>query len=165
MYNSQVQRRMNLKNKREIRQLLIVAKYYFILAKRQVRKITKEDLRKTPRIFESEDFQKKSSKSLLLFTAHLGSCAVRMTTIDELLQSDRWKYYKDIKDKKIQPDDDNIRKFIHHLMRHNIGHNESYRSKDFKEIREYFNRTTFEKMYEGINNVLKDMEKEIKKIL
>lgn len=175
---------MNITNendKREISQLWFVALYYFECAIKIKNEVPSEHLQKT--VQEITDIYEKQAKSgckeeiipqdickkIMLLNAHLGSCAVRLNTIDELLgkeygTSSKWTLYEKLKNKNNENDiKDNAKKIIHFLLRHNIAHHEkeALLKQEYINMQNGFRRFTIGDLYKSIDLVMKEIEKDI----
>jgi hypothetical protein len=163
---------------REAIQLLWVANQYYDLAMKikSDKKLTAKDLHITVNDLadkcQSISDINNQIALLMKINAHLGSCAVRLNTIDEILgrsyTSSRWFFYKGLLDKKdkLQASDivDNLNIIIHCLMRHNIAHREDPPGNPaYKKMRESFNRLSIGKLLCNMRHVKEDIEADLRK--
>ncbi|MHC4489289.1 MAG: hypothetical protein ACYSW7_08970 [Planctomycetota bacterium] len=112
------------------------------------------------------------NRALMEINAHLGSCAVRLNTIDEILGksyiSSRWYFYQGLVEKKdkLQTYDitDNLNIIIHFLMRHNVAHREDPPGNQaYKTMRDTFNQLKIEELLNNMHCVKKDIKADIEK--
>jgi len=171
---------MEKEHKREIVQLWWVANHYFDLAEKVIsdNKLTTTDLQiKVKELAEKcqslSDIENNATNSALMeINAHLGSCAVRLNTIDEILGksyiSIRWYFYHGLVEKKdkLQPYEitDNLNMIIHCLMRHNVAHREDPPGDQaYETMRDTFNQLNIEELFENIRRVKKNIKADIEK--
>ena len=167
---------------REIGQLWLFARHYFSLARRLKKKLPENYLNKTPRDiahkYPNPSDAKSNDKRVILMTAHLSSCSVRLYTIDETLEEklrrnsrifpDYLKQYANYKtvqqlQKVLMRNKD---KHIHQMLRDNVAHTErSLRSKERKNLYEARQRTieklTYREIYDSVNKVVQRFKKEL----
>ena len=167
--------------KREIRQLWLFAKHYFLLAKRLKSKLPPKYLNKTPRdisnSYPNPAAAKVKDKSLMLMTAHLSSCSVRLVTIDERIQknlgeTDRiCSNYLDLcksgssvtqlQKILLQKKDE----YIHQMLRDSVAHIERspHRNKHkedlFEARQQILEKLTFREIYDSIDKVVQRFKK------
>jgi hypothetical protein len=92
---------------REIKQLRFIGTYYFVLSQKIKNRLPKDILASSVRVitdrFSREQAFKGDQRRVMLLTAHLGSCAIRLATIDEILGEDisrkRFHTYKTLEGK------------------------------------------------------------------
>jgi Mg2+ and Co2+ transporter CorA len=156
--------------KREIKQLWFMAKHYFSLSTRIKNKLNTAQLKLTPKdTAQTWNNQPKPSSNLKRFTlmlAHLSSCAIRLNTIDEILNSTRWQIYQQIKRNKqlsiriLRKKSKNI---IHCLLRHIVAHSEpSSKSKSqYIEMENYLQSLSLQQIYTKMNSVINSIRKEL----
>ena len=110
--------------------------------------------------------------ALMKINAHLGSCAVRLNTIDEILGksyiSTRWYFYQGLVEKKdkLQASDmtDNLDMVVHCLMRHNVAHREDPPgNKAYEIMREMFDKLKIEVLVENMRRVKEGIKADIEK--
>jgi hypothetical protein len=175
---------MTAEHKREIRQLWFIADHYLKTAKRNKNRLTNKDLSTTisniaeiGQRFDQSKFG-GSERTIMLLNAHLASCAMRLTTIDEILgrhyTSRRWKDYKDLisKGKKgtlKECDIENCLEVIAHcLLRHNTAHREKQPAgfNDWKSTMEKaLQKVTTKELYKNMELVIESIKNDIAKIL
>lgn len=165
---------------REIGQLWFAGLYYFECATKVKNDIKNDFLNYT--VQEITDIYEKQNdpnytgekipieicKNIMLFTAHLGSCAVRISTIDELLGEKyqvkgRWKLYKKLdKNNTKYKIKKNLNQIIHFLLRHNIAHYEKKPlSNQRKNMQEVLIKLKINILYEKMEYIKKNMEFDI----
>lgn len=168
---------------REIRQLWLFSKHYFSLARKLKKKLPENSLNKTlldisykyPNPFDATG----NDKRLMVMTAHLSSCSIRLCTIDERIEKNLGKssrifpnYLNEFKSSKkiIQLQAalrQNINKHIHQMLRDNVAHIErSPASKKQKgnlyEARQrVLESLTYQKTYDSVDKVLQKFKKEL----
>jgi hypothetical protein len=155
---------------REKSQLFVCAKHYFNLAKNLKDKIDKKDLELTVEKCK-EKFIKEISiddsklPNWYLFTIHLGSCSVRLETIESILESNTYQRYRDLLRLK---DDANLedlyrlikKDIVHMLNRHKIGHKEESLTKpSYKFLKNKWENLKLIEIYSSIENALIRIEK------
>jgi len=173
---------MKAEHKREIRQLWFVADHYLKTAKRYKNRLTNGDLSTTigdiAKIDQRFDESKfgGSERSIMLLNAHLASCAIRLSTIDEILgkhyTSTRWDVYKGLKAKgnglKESDIEDNLKNIAHCLLRHNTAHREKQPAgfNGWKSTMEKaLQKVTIQKLHENMELVIQRIKNDIAKIL
>jgi len=168
--------------KREIGQLWLFAEHYFSLATRLKRKLPKNYLNKTARDiankYPNPSDASGNDKRLLLVTAHLSSCSVRLCTIEETLEEklpgdsrifpDYLKHcanYKTVQQlqKVLTRNKD---KHTHQMLRDNVAHTErSFRTNKHKNLYEARQRTLellrYQEIYDSVNKVVQRFKKEL----
>ncbi len=135
----------------EIKKLRFVAEKYYDLAMDEKKSVLNEELKLTVAELKNKclnlsDLQ--SNQHLIYFSAHLASCAVRLCSIEEILESKRLDRYNEIIGwhdvGKIQ---NRIRTsmniYIHFFLRHMVAHSESKRLDMTKKNA----RVVYEEMY------------------
>ena len=165
-------------HKREILQLWCVANLYLDLSEKIIsaKKLAKKDLQITVKELadkcRSISDIKDAVAYLMEINAHLGSCAVRLNTIDEIFgksyTSSRWYFYQGLVEKKdkLQAFDitDNLKTIIHCLMRHNVAHREDPPGNQaYKTMRDTFNQLKIEELLDNMHCVKKDIKADIGK--
>lgn len=120
------------KNKREIQQLWNAAKFYWEELLNEKTNISRTDINE-PIKFLIEKYEKYSegyNKAFFRYSCHLGSCAIRLYSIDELMGSQaRHRVYTNwwrTGCKKNPPEDaPELGQISHYLLRQMIAHHEN----------------------------------------
>jgi hypothetical protein len=107
----------------------------------------------------------------MLLTAHLGSCAIRLVTIEEILGEDiskkRLHTYNSLKGKnditceKLKRVKERI---IHFLLRNNVGHHEPHGMGDkpsYNTMEKFLGKLSINQIFESMKSVIEDIEKDI----
>jgi hypothetical protein len=151
--------KMKDKYQREITQLWWVAELYSKMAEKTKNKLKKKELQTT--VKEHADRCNNISdingtdKWLMLLTAHLTSCAVRLCTIDDIMHSDRQRFYKQlVKDNELEDSSlrNNLDKIVHYLLRHNVAHPEDWskRKMQYGKMQTTFMNLTIYELYDNM---------------
>jgi hypothetical protein len=165
---------MNEDERREIAQLWAVAEMYYTLATDAKSHLVPTELKMTVGEF-AERCKNRSyldEHTPLLFTvAHLASCAVRLHSIEEKLNSKRWQEYWKIATSKDQERikqelKNNIDSFIHFLMRHGVAHSESERKnsrykKAFKVMYDFYLTLSYESVLQAMAAARQSIKNEL----
>lgn len=119
--------------RRELDQLLLVAKHYLELAKRHAKR-HQGVLNKTIDAVTGNHVAGKTGEGELIL-AHAGSCAIRLSTMSEVLGSQQrysFKYYQNMKRKScltkqqlIIDINANLDEYLHDLLRDHVAHEEN----------------------------------------
>lgn len=167
----------------EIEQLLTVAKLYLKLSKSAKNKLNNK-LLNTP--IKKLTNQEKSNSNLIKYSAHLGSCAIRLFTIDDKLKNEsndpksmvnslsciRINCYNDMKQDedyiKYTKNDIISNNLLHIVFRHNIAHLEEDKKIGSNPAKEHFQNIFIEFSHKELNtnlNIIYDsIRKDLKKI-
>ena len=161
---------------REIKQLWFIGNYYFLLSQKIKNRLPKDILASSVRVitdrFSCEQAFVGDQRRVMLLTAHLGSCAIRLATIDEILGKDisrkRLHTYNtlegkpDMTCKKLERDKQRI---IHFVLRHNIGHQEPHgkRKQSHNTMEEFLGKLSVEQVFESMESVIRDIRKDIQR--
>jgi len=117
---------------------------------------------------QSDDFH---NKPLFVFTCHLTSCAMRLYSIDEKKQYQRYRNYQDWwnnrqKGKKYFSSN-NTGQIIHCVLRNLVAHSEDKckgtKKRSYVELMNYYNCLSFDDIYSGIGSVIKAIENDLTK--
>ncbi len=122
------------------------------------------------------DIDTKSTKENI-FSAHLGSCAIRLSTIEELFKkcgkdSERNKTYnalRKLSDVSQETIEENIRKvkIFHLFFRNIIAHREPQgegKKKVYQEMERFFKAQSHDKVYNHIQKALYEIKTDIERI-
>ena len=151
---------MNEDKRREIAQLWAVAEMYYTLATTAKSHLDPTELKMTVDDFkkgcEGKSYLYKHT-SLLYTVAHLTSGAIRLYSIEQRLNSERWKKYDAIKklgkDKEVKKElEENIDGVIHFLLRHGVVHSETERNKKkaFEAMYDFFLTLSYELIFQAM---------------
>ncbi len=168
---------MTKNHKREIIQLWWAADQYFGLAEQTKKNLKKNDLKTNVQGLANKCQHmsdiKDVNEQLMLLNAHLGSCAVRLYSIDELLgkhyTSTRWFLYVGLEAKKNNLKKDDIMvysdKIVHILLRHNVAHEEELAEKkaEHKTMQDALQDVEIGRLYESMRLVRGEIGTELKK--
>jgi|GEM_PF-6765226 len=159
---------------REIKQLWTIGKYYFSLSLKIKNRLPKGILASSIRAitdrFSCGQAFVGDQRRVMLLTAHLGSCAIRLATIDEIFGEDisrkRLHTYNtlegkaDLTCKRLERDRHRI---IHFILRHNIGHQEPHgsRKQSHNTMEEFLGKLGVEQVFESMESVIRDIQKDI----
>ena len=170
---------INNEQKREIKQLWFIGQYYFALSRKIKNRLPEAILFKSIKDI-TKDFCAMLSivgdlRSAMLLTAHLGSCAVRLDTIEQILGIEISKKRLQKYDSLIgEKENLTLKKFegtekyiIHFLLRNNIGHHEPHAVSDnmaFNTAEKFFQALTINKIFESMKIVIKNIKSDIKKV-
>lgn len=170
---------------REIVQLWWAADEYFKLAKtaKADDELSDKDLQTTVKQLGENCSHlsniRGTNERLMRLNAHLGSCAIRLYSIDEKnwhksRGPGRWQDYENLKAKKDSLTVEDVlpkkKRVVHFLLRHNVAHEEDAMSNSkYKEafdiMQEALQGLTIKELYENMCLVMKEMAKEIKPII
>jgi hypothetical protein len=162
--------------KREIKQLRSISQHYFVLSRKIKNRLPEAILSKSIKTI-TQDFSAAQSivgdlRSAMLLTAHLGSCAVRLDTIEQILG-------KEISNQRLQKYDSLIGEkenltlqrlkgtenhIIHFLLRNNIGHFEPHGvsgNMAFNTAEKFFQALTINQIFESMEKVIKSIKGDI----
>ena len=172
---------MSKKNdmRREAIQLWRIANYYFCEARSLMNNLQPEFLQqKISSIAENQmniKIEAEPTKEMI-FSAHLGSCAIRLSTIEELLfrcgkESERKKTYdalRKLSDVSQDTIEGNIRNLniFHLFFRNIIAHREPQgegRKKVYQEMERFFKARTHDEVYNYIQKSLEETKTDIEK--
>ena len=166
---------MPAEQKREIKQLWLISNYYFGLSQKIKDRLPEGVLPSSIQAI-TDNFSYKSAfvgdqRRIMLLTAHLGSCAIRLVTIEDILGVDisrkRLQKYKSL------AGDNNltcnklklaVKRIIHFLLRNNIGHYEPHamaNKQSYNTMEEFLKKLTIQQIFESMKSVIKDIEKDI----
>jgi hypothetical protein len=150
---------------RELKQLWFVPEMYFHMAQSEKERVSQELLQCTVGELASRCISPQGieqNQNLICAGAHLMSCAVRLFSIEECVESKRYKEYQKIRewgdDSEIKKEIETyLNKYIHFLLRHMVAHSESKRSMFPKY------KTAYETMYKvywslDFNSIFNSME-------
>jgi hypothetical protein len=150
---------MKDKYQREITQLWWVAERYSKMSEKTKNKLKEKELQTTvkehaDRCHNISDI-KGPDKWLMLLTAHLTSCAVRLCTIDDIMHSERQRFYKQLVQEKDLENSrlrNNLDKIVHYLLRHNVAHPEDWseRKIQYGKMQTTFMNLTIDELYENM---------------
>jgi len=164
--------------KREIKQLWFISQYYFALSRKIKNRLPEAILSKSIRII-TQDFSAVQSivgdlRSAMLLTAHLGSCAVRLDTIEQILGkeiSKRLQKYDSLIGEKenltLQRLEGTENHIIHFLLRNNIGHLEPHAvscNMAFNTAEKFFQALTINQIFESMIIVIKSIKGDINQV-
>lgn len=166
--------------KREIGQLWLFAKHYFSLARRLKNKLPAEYLNKTLREisykYPNPIAATGHDKSLMLMTAHLSSCSMRLVTVGERLEKNHMgRVFADKYSEKFNKSQcvgeiakelmKNRNKYIHKMLRDNVGHIErekkTNRANIYEARQQTIEKLTFGQIYDSIDKVVQRFKKEL----
>jgi len=171
---------MNDERKREIDQLWRISQHYFALSRRMRNRTPKSFLSKSIKIITQEISGAKTIdgglRCAMLLTAHLGSCAVRLDTIEHILgknisRTRLQKYDSLIGEKenltlqRLQGTENHI---IHFLLRNNIGHYEPQAVSNndaYNKAEEFFQALSIEQIFDSMEIVIKSIKDDKNKII
>ena len=165
---------------REIVQLWWVAKKYFKLAETAKEGLLDNDLQ--TKVGQLADKCKQLSditgtnEKLMCLNAHLGSCAIKLYSIDENIRgrSKRWNDYKDLEKKNATLTPNEVKQkassIVHFLLRHNVSHEEDEAKKKkyegaYKVMQEALQDLKIKELYENMQLVMQAMEPEIEPMI
>jgi hypothetical protein len=167
---------MTAEQKREIKQLWLISNYYFNLSQkikdRLPQRVLSSSIQATADNFSSKSAFVGDQRRIMFLTAHLGSCAIRLVTIEDILGTDisrkRLQKYKSL------VGDNNltcnklklaVKGIIHFLLRNNIGHYEPHgmaSKQSYNTMEEFLKKLTIQQIFESMKSVIKDIGKDIK---
>lgn len=154
--------------KREIKQLWYISQYYLALSRRIKNRLPEAILSKSIKIITQDIGAVQSivgdHRSAMLLTAHLGSCAVRLNTIEQILGKEisrqRLQKYDSLIGEKenltLQSLEGTENNIIHFLLRNNIGHLEPHAVSNnmaFNTAEEFFQALTINQIFESMEMV------------
>lgn len=150
---------------REIMQLWYAAQLCYSLVPKN---IDSADMVKTVALWsvECENSDDFYTKPLFTFSCHLASCAIRLYSIDEKKDYQRYKDYqnwwKDVKNKRAFSDAE-LSCVIHCILRNVVAHNEKQgeRTRNYNEIKNYYFGLTFYDLYNGMKDVINSIAQEL----
>ena len=163
---------------REVKQLWRIANYYFCEAKSLKTNLQPKFLKQE--ISEIADNQINATIETqpteeMKFSAHLGSCAIRLATIEERLcscgkESKRNKTYNalrqlsDVSQDTLEKNTQNINIF-HFLFRNIIAHKEPQGEgkKVYQEMEKFFKARNHDEAYSSIRKSLEEIKSDIEK--
>lgn len=165
---------MTDEQKREIKQLWFIGNYYFQLAQRIKTRLPKNVLGRSVQDLTTGFLIKPAfeadQRRVMLLTAHLGSCATRLATIDEIfgdnISKKRLHTYNtlegksDLTCKKLEQ---NRHRIIHFILRHNIGHQEPHgkRKQSHNTMEDFLGQLSVRQIFESMESALRDIRKDI----
>jgi hypothetical protein len=166
---------MTAEQKREIKQLWLISNYYFGLSQKIKDRLPEAALSSSIQAI-TDNFSYKSAfagdqRRIMLLTAHLGSCAIRLVTIEDILGIDtsrkRLQKYRSLAgDNNLTSDKLKlaVKGIIHFLLRNNIGHCEPHaraNKQSYNTMEEFLKNLTIQQIFETMKLVIKDIEKDI----
>lgn len=120
---------------------------------------------------ECESLNDFYNKPLFTFACHLDSCAIRLYSIDEKRNHQRYKDYQDWWQNKqkgrIHFFKKNTGRIIHCVLRNKVGHDEC-KGKDkegkrsYQELESYYNSLTFQELFDGMKDVINSIALDLK---
>lgn len=110
-------------------------------------------------------------RRIMLLTAHLGSCAIRLVTIEDILGTDisrkRLQKYKSVAgDNNLTCDKLKlaVKGIVHFLLRNNIGHFEPHamaNKQSYNTMEEFLKKLTIQQIFQSMKLIIKDIERDI----
>jgi len=172
---------MDADDKREIVQLWWAGRKYFKMAEDVREDLSDDDLQLTVKQLANKCEKMSDIKGVtalqMKLNAHLGSCAIRLYSIDEKCRgmSVRWSDYESLKNKKDALTVSEVLQkketVVHFLLRHNVAHEEDATSKiqkhekAYKTMQDALQELKIEQLYENMRLVRDEMEKELAPII
>ena len=108
----------------------------------------------------------------MLLTAHLGSCAIRLATIEEIfgeaISKKRLHTYNTLEGDN-NTTCEKLKRFqgriIHFLLRHNVGHSEPHgiAKPSHNTMEEFLHKLSINEVFESMKSVIKQIGKDIHK--
>jgi hypothetical protein len=163
------------KQKREIKQLWLISNYYFGLSRRIKNrlpaKVLSNSIQDITSNFSIESSFAGDKRRIMILMAHLGSCAIRLNTIEDILTTDisrtRLQTYKSLEgDKNLTCDKlkGTENRIIHLLLRNNIGHYEPramVEKQSYNTMKEFLNKLNIQQIFKSMEAAIKDIKKDI----
>jgi hypothetical protein len=166
------------KRKREIKQLWLISNYYFGLCRRIKNrlpaKVLSTSIQDITNNFSIESSFAGDKRRIMILTAHLGSCALRLVTIEDILGPDisrRLQKYKTLKgDKNLTCERLKLEKqnIIHFLLRNNVGHHEPHaisNKQQYNTMETFLKTLTIQDLFESMGSAIRGIEKDIQQLI
>ncbi len=162
---------------REITQLWFIGDHYFKLS-RNMRNRFKKDMLASKVGAATSSFKLKPAfvgdrRRVMLLTAHLGSCAVRLATVDEILGAvklaERFQLYNTLrrKDDLTCTELEQVKnEVIHFILRNNIGHHEpggTGKKQAYNTMEVFLGDLSIEQVFESMKSVIGNMRKDFER--
>jgi hypothetical protein len=161
----------NRNKERELTQLWYGAKLYFNLLpiNIEIKRLNLNIINWAKECKRHDSFYKDD---LFIFSSHLSSCAVRLYSIDEILNSKRftnyYDYWKNKQKGKKYFNKSQTNEIIHCVLRNLISHNEEEdkdnEKRSYKYLMRYYWKLTFLEIKSGILNVSNNIRSDLNNI-